>query len=37
MVSHALLADKAFAAADRGAGAAAWTYYYYFAARAETD
>jgi hypothetical protein len=36
MILHAPAATKAFPIAERGAGAAVWTYYY-FAARAETD
>lgn len=37
MIRTALPALEALATAPRGAGAAAWTYYVYFTAPAETD
>ena len=37
MTMSALPALEAVAIADRGAGAAAWSLYYYFAAEAEPD
>jgi hypothetical protein len=37
MTQTVRLAPEALATAPRGAGAAAWTFYYYFTARAATD